>query len=53
MGILQSIDYSKFERLSNAADEISTKLVSSFLDCEVLVVVPDRYDFQFSIKATE
>ena len=28
MAILQSIDYSKFERVSNVADEISTKLLS-------------------------
>ena len=53
MAILQSIDYNKFESFSNVADEISTKLLSSFPECEVLVVVPDRYDFEFSIKATE
>ena len=38
MAILQSIDYSNFERLSNVIDEISTKLLSSFLGCEVLVM---------------
>ena len=48
MAILQSIDYSKFERFSNVADEIFTKLLSSFLECEVLVVVPDRHDFDKS-----
>ena len=31
--ILQSINYSKFERFSEVADEISTKLLSSFLEC--------------------
>ena len=50
MAILQSIDYNKFERFSNVADEISTKLLSRFLECEVLVVVPD---FEFSMEATE
>ena len=50
---LESIDYSKLERFSNVADEISAKLLSSFLECEVLVAVPDRYDFEFSIKAAE
>ena len=40
MAILQSIDYSKFERLC-------------FLECEVLVVVPDRQVFKFSMKAAE
>ena len=29
------------------------KLLSSFLECEALVVVPDRCDFKFSIKAAE
>ena len=50
---LKSIDYSKFERFSNVADKMSAKLLSSFLECEVLVVVPDRRDFKFSIKAAE
>ena len=40
MEILQSIDYSKFERFSNVGDEISTKLLASFCECEVLVEVP-------------
>ena len=53
MAILESIDYSKFERFSNVADEISVKLLSSFLECEVLVAVPDRYYFKFSMKAAE
>ena len=39
------IDYSKFERYSNVADEASAKFLSSFLEYEVLVVVTDRYDF--------
>ena len=42
------IDYSKFERFSNVVDEVSAKLLSSFLEYEVLVVVvTDRYDFEF------
>ena len=53
IAILQSIDYSKFERFSNVADEASTKLLSSFLECEVLVAVTDAYDFEFSIEAAE
>ena len=50
MAILQSLDYSMFERFSNVADQVSTKLLSSFFECEVLIVVPDWYDFEFSIK---
>ena len=53
MVILQSIDYSKFERFFNVDDEISKKLLSSFLECKVLAVVFDRYDFEFSIRAGE
>ena len=50
MAILQSTDYSKFERFSNVTDEISTKLLSSFLECEVLVAVTNGYHFEFSIE---
>ena len=50
MAILQFIDYNKFERFSNVANEISAKLHSSFLDCQVLVVIPDRYGFEFLLK---
>ena len=50
IAILQSIDYNKFERFSNVADEISAKLLPSFLECELLVVIPDRYGFKFTVK---
>ena len=53
MVILQSIDYNKFEKLSNVSDEISSKLLSSFLECEVFVAVPDQCDFEFSTKTAE
>ena len=32
---------------------LSAKALSSFLECEVLVVVSDRCDFEFSIKGAE
>ena len=41
------IDYSKFERFSNVADEVSAKLLLSFLEYEVLVVVTGQCDFEF------
>ena len=53
MATLQFIDYSNVERFSNVADEISRKLLSRFLECEVLVAVTDRYEFEFSIKAAK
>ena len=52
MAILQ-FDYNKFERFLNVADEVSAKLLSSFLEYEVQVVITDRHDFEFSIKAAE
>ena len=52
MAILQSIDYNKFQRFSNVADEISTRPLSRFCEWEVLVVVLDQHNFEFSIKAT-
>ena len=52
MGILESINYSKFERYSNVADEISAK-PSSFLEYKMLAVVPDQCDFKFLIEAAE
>ena len=45
--LLQSIDYNKFKRLSNAADEISTKLLPSLLECEVPVAFPDQWFWIF------
>ena len=53
MAILQSIDYNKFKRFSIVVDEISAKLLSSFIECEVLVLISDRYGFEFSIKGAE
>ena len=53
IAILQSIDYSKFKRFSNVADEISTKLLSSFLECETLTAVTDGYGFEFSMEVVE
>ena len=53
MAISQSIDHNKFERFSNVADEISVKPLSSFLECEVLLAIPDRYGFEFPIKGAE
>ena len=40
---------------SNAgvADKISTKLLSSFCECEVLFGVPGWHDFEFSINVVE
>ena len=46
MASLQSFDCSKFKRFSNVADEIAVKLLWSFLKCELVVVIPEQYDFE-------
>ena len=43
----------QLRKFSNVADDISAKLLSSFFECEVLAAVPDRYGFEFLIKAAE
>ena len=48
MAIIQYI-----ERFSNEADEVSAKLLPSFLEYELLVLVTDRHVFEFSIKAAD
>ena len=42
MAIFQSTDDSKYRRFSKVVNEISTKLLSNFRECEVVVVVPDQ-----------
>ena len=39
MAVLQSIDYNKSERFSNIAHQIFAKLLSNFLECEMLKVL--------------
>ena len=51
LSVSYDYDYSILERFSNVAHAISAKPLSSFFECEVLVVVSDRCDFKFSIKA--
>ena len=50
MTMLLSLDYSKFKRFSNIIDKISIKLISTFVNCEVPDVVPDRYGFEKLLK---
>ena len=53
IAIFESIDYSRFEIFSNVGDEISRKLLSSFIECEVLVAITDGDGFEFSKEASE
>ena len=48
LAMLESIHNTKFEGFSNVAEEIYTKLLSSLFKYELLVIVPDLYDFKFS-----
>ena len=53
MAKLQPINFSKFKRFSNVADGIACKIISSFQESNLLVIVPDRYDIELSIKFAE
>ena len=52
MAIIQPNDISKFERFS-IADSITFKIISSFQESDLLVIVPDRYNVELSIKSVE
>ena len=47
MATIQSTDFSKSERFSNVADGITYKIISSFQESDLLVIIPDRYDVEF------
>ena len=53
MATIQPTNFSKFERFSNMADGIIYKIISSFQESDLLVIVPDRYDVELSIKSAE
>ena len=53
MATLKSNDFSKFERFSNVVDRIIFKIISSFQESDLLVIVPKGCDFELSIKSAE
>ena len=53
MATIQLTDFTKFERFSNVADGITYKIVSSFQESDLLVVVPDSYEVELSIKSAK
>ena len=53
MTTMQPTDFSKFERSSNVAYGITYKIISSFQESDLLVIVTDRYDVQLSMKSAE
>ena len=46
MAKIQPTDFSKFERFSNVADGITSKIISSFQESDLLVTVADRYEIE-------
>ena len=44
MATIQPTNFSKFERFSNMAHGIIYKIISSFQESDLLVIVPDRYE---------
>ena len=53
MAKIQPTDFSKFERFSNVADGITSKIISSFQESDLLVTVADRYEIEWSLKSAE
>ena len=53
MTTMQPTDFSKFERSSNVAYGITYKIISSFQESVLLVIVTDRYNVQLSMKSAE
>ena len=53
MATLKSNDFSKFELFSNVVNGIILKIISSFQESDLLVIVPKGYDFELSIKSAE
>ena len=46
MATIQSTDFSKFERFSNVADGINSKMIESFQESNLLTIIPDHFDFE-------
>ena len=53
MAMITSTDLSKFERCSNVADGVTTKIISSFQESDLFVIVPDPYGFELLIDSAE
>ena len=53
MATLKSNDFSKFELFSNVVNGIIFKIISSFQESDLLIIVPMSYDFELSIKSAE
>ena len=53
MATIQPTEFSKFEWFSNVVDEIIYKIMPSFPENDLLVIVPDRYYVELSIKSAE
>ena len=53
MATIQPTEFSKFERFSSVAERIAYKIILSFQERDLLVIVPDRYEIELSIKSAE
>ena len=53
MAKIQPTDFSKFERFSNVVDGITSKIISSFQESDLMVIVADRYEIEWSLKSAE
>ena len=53
MTMIKSTEFSKFEQCYDVAGGVTTKIISSFQESELLVIVPDPYGFELLIKSAE
>ena len=45
---IKSTNFSKFEQFSNVTVEITSEIISSFQETNLLVNIPDRCNFEFN-----
>ena len=50
---IKSTNFSKFEQFSNVTVEITSEIISSFQESNLLVNIPDRCNFELTIKSAE
>ena len=49
---IKSTNFSKFEQFCNVADEITSEIISSFQESNLMVIIPDCYNFE-RLRRTE
>ena len=53
MAVVQSTNHTGLQTFGDLADRLEVSIFSAFKDSNIVVVVPDKYDTQYSIKSDE